>query len=99
MEEITYIEKPNLYKPYLIMGFEGWPNAAEVSSFAIQHLIEKFEARKFASISNENFYQISSLRPIAVIKQGRLNELKFSGNDFYYSKDPLSKDLILFRGI
>jgi proteasome assembly chaperone (PAC2) family protein len=98
-EEITYIEKPILYKPYLIIGFEGWPNAAEVSSFAVQHLIEKFEARKFASISNENFYQISSLRPMAVIKQGRLNELKFSGNHFYYSKDLLSKDLILFRGI
>ena len=99
MEEITYFEKPILYQPYLIIGFEGWPNAAEVSSFAVQHLIEKFEARKFASISNENFYQISSLRPMAVIKQGRLNELKFSGNHFYYSKDLLSKDLILFHGI
>ena len=99
MEEIIYIEKPNLHKPYLIIGFEGWPNAAEVSSFALQHLIEKFEAKKFASISNENFYQISSLRPVAVIKEGRLNELKFPGNHFYYSKDLYSKDLILFHGI
>ena len=99
MEEITYFEKPILYQPYLIIGFEGWPNAAEVSSFAVQHLIEKFEARKFASIPNENFYQISSLRPMAVIKQGKLNELKFQGNHFYYAKDLLSKDLILFHGI
>ena len=99
MEELIYFETPNLYKPYLIMGFEGWPNAAEVSSFAVQHLIENLGARKLASISNENFYQISSLRPVGVIKEGRLNDLKFPGNHFYYSKDLLSRDLILFHGI
>jgi proteasome assembly chaperone (PAC2) family protein len=99
MEEIIYHEKPNLKKPYLIIGFEGWPNAAEVSSFALQHLIDGLEAKKFASIPTENFYQISSLRPMAVIKEGRLIELKISGNHFYYVRNPLSHDLILFYGI
>jgi proteasome assembly chaperone (PAC2) family protein len=99
MEEIIYLEKPNLTKPYLIIGFEGWPNAAEVSSFALQHLIDSLEAKKFASIPIENFYQISSLRPMAVIKEGRLIELKSPGNHFYYVKNPLSNDLILFYGV
>ena len=99
MEEMIYIEKPKLNKPYLIIGFEGWPNAAEVSSFALQHLIESLKAIKFASIPTEDFYQISSLRPTAVIKEGRLLELKFPGNHFYYVKDLLSSDLILFHGI
>jgi proteasome assembly chaperone (PAC2) family protein len=98
MEEIIYLEKPNLKKPYLIIGFEGWPNAAEVSSFALQQLINSLEAKKFASIPTENFYQISSLRPVAVIKEGRLLELKIPGNHFYYVKNPLSPDLILFYG-
>jgi proteasome assembly chaperone (PAC2) family protein len=56
------------------------------------------EAKKFASIPTENFYQISSLRPVAVIKEGRLLELKIPGNHFYYVKNPLSPDLILFYG-
>jgi proteasome assembly chaperone (PAC2) family protein len=99
MEEIIYLEKPTLHKPYLIIGFEGWPNAAEVSSFALQHLIDSLEAKKFASIPTENFYQISSLRPMAVIKEGRLIELKSPGNHFYYVKNPLSRDLILFYGV
>jgi proteasome assembly chaperone (PAC2) family protein len=98
MEEIIYFEKPILNKPYLIIGFEGWPNAAEVSSFVLQHLIESLKAKKFASIPTENFYQISSLRPMAIIKEGRLLELKVSGNHFYYVKSPLSNDLILFHG-
>jgi proteasome assembly chaperone (PAC2) family protein len=99
MDEIIYLEKPHLTKPYLIIGFEGWPNAAEVSSFALQHLVDSLKAKKFASISTENFYQISSLRPMAVIKEGRLIELKSPGNHFYYVKDPLSSDLILFYGV
>jgi len=99
MEEIIYLEKPTLHKPYLIIGFEGWPNAAEVSSFALQHLIDSLEAKKFASIPTGNFYQISSLRPMAVIKEGRLIELKSPGNHFYYVKNPLSNDLILFYGV
>jgi proteasome assembly chaperone (PAC2) family protein len=99
MEDIIYLEKPNLKKPYLVIGFEGWPNAAEVSSFALQHLIDSLNAKKFASIPTENFYQISSLRPVAVIKEGRLIELKIPGNHFYYVKNPLSSDLILFYGI
>jgi len=99
MDEIVYTEKPNLNKPYLIIGFEGWPNAGEVSSYALQHLIDSLKAKRFASIQTENFYQISSLRPMAVIKEGRLIELKSPANDFYYVKAPLFNDLILFHGV
>jgi len=99
MEEIIYLERPVLNKPYLIMGFEGWPNAGEVSSFSLRHLVDHLGARKFASIPAENFYQMSSLRPMAVIKEGRLVELKSSGNHFYYVKGLPSNDLILFSGV
>ncbi len=99
MENIIYTEKPILNRPYLIIGFEGWPNAAEVSSYTLQHLIESLEAKPFASIPTENFYQTSSLRPVAVIKEGRVIELKFSENHFYYVKGCPFTDLILFQGV
>jgi proteasome assembly chaperone (PAC2) family protein len=99
MEEVIYLERPNLNKPYLIIGFEGWPNAGEVSSFALQHLMNSLKARKFASISTENFCQISSIRPMAIIKEGRLVELKLPGNHFYYAKGSPSNDLILLYGV
>ena len=99
MEEITYRETPKLHKPYLIMGFEGWPNAAEISSSALHHLVDTLKAKRFASIPVESFCQISSSRPVGVIKEGRLMELKLPGNHFYYWKNPVSNDLILFYGI
>jgi len=99
MEEVIYLERPVLHEPYLIIGFEGWPNAGEISSFALRHLIDSLGAREFASIPTENFYQMSSLRPMAMIKEGRLIELKSSGNHFYYVKGLPSNDLILFSGV
>jgi proteasome assembly chaperone (PAC2) family protein len=99
MEEIIYFEEPNLHKPYLIIGFEGWPNAAEVSSSALQYLVENLRAKKFASLPAESFYQFSSSRPTAIIKGGRLLEMKPLSNHFYFSKHPHSNDLILFYGI
>ncbi|HXX33401.1 MAG TPA: PAC2 family protein [Thermodesulfobacteriota bacterium] len=99
MEEIVYLERPVLNRPYLIMGFEGWPNAGEISSFALRHLIDSLGARKFASIPTENFYQMSSVRPMAVIKEGRLVELKSSDNHFYYVNGFPSNDLIFFSGV
>jgi len=99
MDEIIYHEIPILNQPHLIAGFEGWPNAAEISSFSLQHLVENLKAKRFASIPMENFYEMSSNRPAAIIKDGRLMELNFPGNHFYHSKDPSGKDLILFSGI
>jgi proteasome assembly chaperone (PAC2) family protein len=99
MEEMIYTENPDLDKPCMIIGFEGWPNAGEVSSYALQHLIDSLKAKRFASMQTESFYQISSLRPMAVIKEGRLLELKPPANDFYYVKAPLFNDLILFHGV
>jgi proteasome assembly chaperone (PAC2) family protein len=62
-------------------------------------LIDRLKAKQFASIPTENFYQLSSLRPMAIIKEGRLLELKFQGNHFYSVKNDISNDLILFYGV
>jgi len=99
MDQIVYHETPNLNQPFLIVGFEGWPNAAEISSFSLQHLLEELRARKLATLSMEPFCHLSSSRPMAMIQDGRLVELHFPESHFYYSKDLTEKDLLLFLGM
>ncbi len=99
MVEIQYEERPILKKPYFILGFEGWPNAAEVSSFSLQFLIEHLRAKRFATLPLEPFYQMTSLRPTGIIHEGRILELKFTGNHFYYKTNLSGKDFIFFYGI
>ena len=99
MDEIEYLEIPKLHQPRLIIGFEGWANAAEISSYAVQCLISHFKAKPFASIPIEDFYQLTSLRPAAVIKGGRILEVKSPENCFFYAKiENSNRDLILFHG-
>jgi proteasome assembly chaperone (PAC2) family protein len=98
MDKVAYLEVPALHRAQLIIGFEGWPNAGEVSSLTIQHLIQSLGAKRFASIPSEEFYQFSTSRPTATIKEGRVVELKFPGNHFYYSKNSFSRDIVLFQG-
>ncbi len=62
-------------------------------------LIEATEAKKFAFMGGEEFYQMTSHRPVAVIKEGRLVEIRPAGNYFYYSRGGSSGDLILFHGV
>ena len=46
MDEIYYMEEPELYRPYLVLGFDGWPNAASVSTFSIEYPGRQFEGEE-----------------------------------------------------
>ena len=56
MQNLIIHERPNLVQPYLVMGFEGWPDAGKVSSGVISYLRDKLEANKFAEIKPDDFY-------------------------------------------
>jgi proteasome assembly chaperone (PAC2) family protein len=100
MEDIIIYQTPELRSPYLVAGFAGWPNAAEVSTATIGYLKEKLKAEKFGEIRPPNFYDFSSLRPQTVIENGFIKELKFLSNEFFYWKSEKSvHDLIIFLGV
>ncbi|MCX8116535.1 MAG: PAC2 family protein [Desulfobacterota bacterium] len=99
MEKVLYHEFPQLRRPLLIAGFEGWPNAAEVSSFSLQYLIDQLKAKPLASIPLGHFYDLSARRPIGIIVEGRLRELVLPRNDFYYAHLAPDRDLLLFSGV
>jgi proteasome assembly chaperone (PAC2) family protein len=100
MEDIIIYQTPELRSPYLVAGFAGWPNAAEVSTGTVAYLKEKLKAEKFGEIRPSAFYDFSSLRPQTVIENGLIKELKFLSNEFFYWKSEKSvHDLIIFLGV
>jgi proteasome assembly chaperone (PAC2) family protein len=98
-DEISYSEMPVLDRPCMILGFEGWPNAAEVSSLALSQMVDLLKARPFAEVSAELFYEFTTLRPVGRISEGRLVDLRLPRNQFYYSTGVASRDVILFLGV
>ena len=99
MNSLIIYKMPQLSNPCLVVGLGGWPNAGEDSTTTVAYLRDKSGARKFAEIKPEGFYDLSSLRPLAIIKDGSIKELRFPTNEFFFYKNEKSPhDLIIFLG-
>ena len=48
----------------LIAAFKGWNDAGNASSWALRHLCEDLQAKPFAHIQAEHFYDFSATRPL-----------------------------------
>jgi len=68
--ELVLYERPDLNRPWLISGFKGWIDAGDVSSGSVTFLKDKLEARKFAEILSDGFYQFRDSRPAVVVEGG-----------------------------
>ena len=106
MHNLIFYERPELNSPYLVAGFEGWPDAGKVSSGVVRYLRDKLNARKFAEINPDDFYIFQSpgvelLRPITVIEDGQIKELSLPSTGFWAwnKEEKAGHDLILVLGV
>lgn len=99
-DELVLYERPDLSRPWLIAGYKGWIDAGDVSSGSVTFLRDKFEARRFAEILSDGFYQFRDSRPAVVVEGGLIRQIEFPRNEFFYWKNkPFLPDLILFIGL
>jgi proteasome assembly chaperone (PAC2) family protein len=76
-------ELPQLNKPVLIAGFDGWGNALNISNGMAAYLVRRLEAKKFADLDPDTFYRYDEHRPVVDIVEGKLNTLKPPRGSFY----------------
>jgi proteasome assembly chaperone (PAC2) family protein len=97
--ELIFHERPDLFRPWLIVGYKGWIDAGYVSSGSVTLLRKKLGAKRFAEIQPDGFYEFQELRPDVVVEGGLLRQVEFPKNEFFcWRNDPLHSDLILFTG-
>ncbi len=105
MQSLIIYERPDLVQPYLVMGFEGWPDAGRVSSGVVGQLRDKLEARKFAEVKADDFYVFQSpglevRRPLTDIEDGLVKGLSLPSTTFwFYKNDRSAHDLIISLGM
>jgi proteasome assembly chaperone (PAC2) family protein len=101
---LTIYEKPKLVKPYLVIGFEGWPDAGRVSSGVVSYLREKLDTSRLAEVKSDDFYLFQSAgaesrRPVADIENGLVASLDLPATTFWFHKGQKSAhDLIVSLG-
>jgi predicted ATP-grasp superfamily ATP-dependent carboligase len=54
---------PELHRPVVIAAFEGWNDAGEAASGAVEHLAEEWDAEPVAALDPEDYYDFQVNRP------------------------------------
>ena len=91
-------ELPDLERPLLIAGFDGWGNALKISSGIAAYLIRKFKAQRFARIDSDTFFRYDEMRPVVHIEEGEFKSLTPPGGTFYAARTPPGgRDLVILK--
>lgn len=100
MEALHFEHMPTLRRPYLLMTYAGWSDAAGVATAAGHFLVEHLQAERFAWIDPEEFYSFTDQRPQARYNTQSEREVIWPANEFFASRQPtLEHDIIIAVGI
>lgn len=93
-------ELPTLRDPIVVAAFEGWNDAGDAASAALEHLDETWNATQLMTIDDEDYYDYQVNRPIVRLIDGVTRELEWPGMHISYCSPPGSeRDVVLMHGV
>ncbi len=83
-----------------IIAFEGWSDASEAASGAVDHLLDRFKVDEpFAELEPEEFYDFQEHRPTVSISDGHVDAMTWPQVQFYaVERSEADRDFILVTG-
>jgi predicted ATP-grasp superfamily ATP-dependent carboligase len=88
-----------LRDPIMIAAFEGWNDAGEAATAAIEHLIEVWDAEPVAAIDPEDYYDFQVNRPRVVVEDGQRRVSWPTTRILLAESTLLDRDVILVQGV
>jgi predicted ATP-grasp superfamily ATP-dependent carboligase len=90
---------PDLVDPVLIAAFEGWNDAADAATGAVEHLENVWSARQIGSVDPEDYYDFQVNRPMVSL-DGTVRRITWPTTRISYARpEGASRDVVLIRGI
>lgn len=92
--------RPSLRHPVLIAAFRGWNDGAQGASLAASFLAQSWDARRFADVDPEDFYDFQAVRPTVRLEEGLTRRIDWPENALYHAAVPgIERDAVLLLGI
>ncbi len=89
-----------LRSPVLIAAFEGWNDAADAATGAVEHLEQVFGADTVCAVDPDEFYDFQVNRPDVSLVDGTTRRISWPTTRFSVARLPGSgHDLVLLRGL
>jgi len=96
LEHVTWRHRPDLERPIVIAAFDGWNDAGDAATWALRHMAQRWDAKQFAEIDPEDFFDFSDLRPVVEL-DGDERQLHWPANTLSAITEP--RPVILLQGI
>jgi proteasome assembly chaperone (PAC2) family protein len=98
MDHTTLIRRPRLRGPVLLAAFDGWNDAGEAATSALDAVADGLAAETFATIDPEDFYDFQATRPTVRLVGGR-RRIEWPSVELRAARLPGAEhDLIVVRG-
>src|SRR5213083_2855067 len=100
MAELEISRRPALVRPVLIAAFRGWNDGGQGASLAAGYLAKTWDARRFAEIDPEGFFDFQATRPQVRLEEGFTRRIDWPETVFYHARpDGLDRDAVLLLGV
>jgi predicted ATP-grasp superfamily ATP-dependent carboligase len=84
----------------MVCAFQGWNDAGDAASSAVSFLASALNARRFARIDSEEFYDFQANRPCVQFDDGNRREIVWPTVEVFEASAPRApRDLVLVQGI
>lgn len=88
-----------LVEPVMVAAFEGWNDAGEAASLAVEHLSEQWDASELCALAPDDYYDFQVTRPRMSVDDGRLSEVEWPTTRVSVVRPPGSyRDVVLVSG-
>ena len=99
-DELQISRRPELERPVLIAAFRGWNDGGQGASLAAGYLAKLWEAKRFAEIDPENFFDFQATRPHVSLEEGQTRKIDWPATVFYHARPPgHDRDVVLLLGM
>jgi proteasome assembly chaperone (PAC2) family protein len=91
---------PELVDPIVVAGFEGWNDAGDAATGAVEHLELVWDAQPLTEIDPDDYYDFQVNRPTVSMVDGVTRRVTWPTSRLSYCRPPGADfDLVLIRGI
>jgi proteasome assembly chaperone (PAC2) family protein len=91
---------PELVDPVLVAAFEGWNDAGDAATGAVEHLETAFAVEPVAALDPEDYYDFQVSRPMVAVDESGVRRLEWPTTRVGLARSAGGRrDLVLVRGI
>ncbi|MGY1835932.1 PAC2 family protein [Blastococcus sp. SYSU DS0510] len=91
---------PQLTDPVVVVAFEGWNDAGDAATGAVEHLELIWDAKPLAALDPEDYYDFQVNRPTVSLVGGVSRRIEWPTTRISVARpEGLDRDVVLIRGI